>query len=62
MRTVLALAFLFSFCLLADEAAPEPARLKQLDAYWAEVSRAVGTGDFAAYEATSRPFPQTEER
>lgn len=55
MRTVLALAFLFSFRLLADEAAPEPARLKQLDAYWAEVSRAVGTGDFAAYEATCHP-------
>ena len=55
MRTVLALAFLFSFCLLADEPAPEPARLKQLDAFWAEVSRAVGTGDFAAYEATCHP-------
>lgn len=55
MKALLVLAFLFPLCLLADEAAPEPARLKQLDAYWAEVSRAVGTGDFAAYEATCHP-------
>lgn len=55
MKTILALAFLFSFCLRADDAVPESARLKQLDAYWAEVSRAVGTGDFAAYEATCHP-------
>ncbi len=52
---VLALAFVFPFCLLAEEAVPEPARLKQLDAYWAEVSRAVGAGDFMAYEATCHP-------
>lgn len=55
MKAILAIAFLFSFCLRADEAATEPARLKQLDAYWAEVSRAVGSGDFAAYEATCHP-------
>jgi len=30
----------------------EQARLAELDAYWAEVSRAVGTGDFEAYQAT----------
>ena len=30
----------------------EGARIKELDAYWAEVSRAVGTGDFEAYKAT----------
>lgn len=52
---VLALAFLFPFCLLADEAATESARLKQLNEYWAEVSGAVGAGDFAAYEATCHP-------
>jgi ketosteroid isomerase-like protein len=51
MKAILALLFLSSFALLADE----PARLKQLDAYWAEVSRAVGSGDFAAYEATCHP-------
>lgn len=27
-------------------------RLKELDAYWSEVSRAVAAGDFAAYSAT----------
>ena len=55
MKALLAVAFLFSFSLLAADTAPEPARLKELDAYWAEVSRAVGTGDFAAYEATCHP-------
>ena len=55
MKAILAFAFLFPYCLLAAEPASEPARLKQLDAYWAEVSRAVGAGDFAAYEATCHP-------
>ena len=36
-------------------AADEQARLAGLDAYWAEVSRAVGTGDFEAYRATCHP-------
>ncbi|BCX46298.1 hypothetical protein HAHE_02060 [Haloferula helveola] len=30
-------------------------RLAELDAYWAEVSRAVNTGDFEAYKATCHP-------
>jgi ketosteroid isomerase-like protein len=30
----------------------EQARIKELDAYWAEVSRAVNTGDFDAYKAS----------
>jgi ketosteroid isomerase-like protein len=51
MKVILILALLFSSSLFADD----PARLKQLDAYWAEVSKAVGTGDFAAYEATCHP-------
>jgi hypothetical protein len=37
---------------------PEPtpaARLAELDAYWAEVSRCVGAGDFAGYAATVHP-------
>ncbi len=55
MRAILAFAFLVSFRLLAGEPTPEPARLNQLDAYWAEVSRSVGAGDFAAYEATCHP-------
>ena len=31
--------------------APELARLAEVDTYWAEVSRSVKTGDFAAYQA-----------
>ncbi len=43
----------------ASTAAPDPeaarARLAELDAYWAVVSRAVNTGDFDAYSATCHP-------
>jgi hypothetical protein len=39
---------------LADDA-PDAARLAALDAYWAEVSKAVGSGDFAGYKATCHP-------
>jgi hypothetical protein len=35
--------------------ASERERLAGLDAYWAEVSRAVGEGDFDAYQATCHP-------
>lgn len=38
-----------------DQAAAPPSdvdRLRELDAYWAEVSRAVGAGDFEGYKAT----------
>ncbi len=31
------------------------AEVKEIDAYWAEVSRAVKTGDFQAYKATCHP-------
>jgi hypothetical protein len=55
MRAIPALTLLLSLCLFAAEPSPEPERLKQLDAYWAEVSRAVNTGDFAAYKATCHP-------
>ena len=55
MKAILALPFLFTFCLVADDAAPDAARLKQLGDFWAEVSRAVGAGDFAAYEDTCHP-------
>lgn len=37
---------------LPEQAASEQARLAELDAYWAGVSRAVGIGDFEAYRAT----------
>ncbi len=44
---------------VAATAAPDPeaakARLAELDAYWAVVSRAVNTGDFDAYSATCHP-------
>lgn len=55
MKTILALLFLFPLFLLAEDSLPEGARLKQLDAYWTEVSRAVAAGDFAAFEATCHP-------
>ena len=55
MKTILLFALLFSFCLSAGEPPSEVARRSQLDAYWAEVSRAVRAGDFAAYEATCHP-------
>ena len=55
MKSILLLLFLFPLFLLAQDVEPENARLGQLDAYWAEVSRAVTTGDFAAYEATCHP-------
>ena len=40
----------------ADEAATTSADVvKELDAYWAEVSRCVGEGDFKGYAATCHP-------
>ena len=39
----------------ADEGKAEAARLAALDAYWAEVSRTVGEGDFEGYRATCHP-------
>jgi hypothetical protein len=47
----LALALVAVLPARADEAA----RLAELDAYWAEVSRSVRTGDFEAYRATCHP-------
>lgn len=55
MRAALFLTFILAFCLSAAEPGPEAARLMELDAYWSAVSKAVGTGDFAAYEATCHP-------
>ena len=49
-------------CLIATLAFPisaradqEAARLAELDAFWAEVSRTVKEGDFAGYSATCHP-------
>ena len=38
-----------------ESASSEAARLAELDAYWAEVSRCVEEGDFAGYVATCHP-------
>ena len=46
------LCFLLSFQQTANAAQEEKVRLAELDAYWAEVSRAVGEGDFEGYKAT----------
>lgn len=52
MKAILAFLLLFPLLLLAGEEGPEGQRVKQLDAYWAEVSRSVAAGDFAGYAAT----------
>lgn len=52
MKAILAFLLLFPLLLLAGEEVPEGLRVKQLDAYWAVVSRAVAAGDFAGYAAT----------
>ncbi len=49
--TVLPLISLFA----ANSAIADEARLAELDSYWAEVSRSVREGDFAAYSATCHP-------
>ena len=57
-RRLLAVGLLWLACSSALHAAPaqtEAGRLKELDAYWEEVSRAVREGDFAAYKATCHP-------
>ncbi len=51
MKTLASLLLCCALPLLADE----PGRLRELDLYWAEVSRAVKTGDFEAYKATCHP-------
>ncbi len=33
----------------------DPQRIKELDAYWSEVSRCVNKGDFEGYRATCHP-------
>ena len=52
-RALLALILLSHASVLAAEPkADDQARLRELDAYWAEVSRSVREGDFDAYKAT----------
>lgn len=45
----------FVLMSLSGILAADEARLAELDAYWAEVSRAVGSGDFEGYQATCHP-------
>jgi len=49
---LVALLFGAQATFAADE---ESLRLAELDAFWAEVSRSVGAGDFDAYAATCHP-------
>ena len=56
------LLILIAFALAVEDAQADSkktpddtARLKELDAYWAEVSRAVNAGDFKGYSATCHP-------
>lgn len=46
---------LFSSSLTAFAADAREPRLAELDAFWSEVSRSVGEGDFEAYSATCHP-------
>jgi len=50
IRTLAIILSALLFSQLTIQAADE--RIKELDAYWAEVSRAVGAGDFEGYSAT----------
>ena len=52
MKAILAFVLLFPLLLPAVDETPETQRLKQLDAFWTEVSRTVAAGDFAGYAAT----------
>jgi hypothetical protein len=56
MKPLLRLAALPLISLFAATSAiADEARLAELDSYWAEVSRSVNEGDFAAYSATCDP-------
>ncbi|MEM7011982.1 MAG: DUF4440 domain-containing protein [Verrucomicrobiota bacterium] len=52
---LLAFATITTNLAWSEEPADDAARLAELDAYWAEVSRAVREGDFEAYRATCHP-------
>ena len=51
MKTLTNLLFLTLFCNVIS-AEDQEARLKELNDYWAEVSRSVKAGDFEGYRAT----------
>ena len=44
--------FAIVFCVAPGLAADNKTRLRELDAFWAEVSRSVREGDFEGYQAT----------
>lgn len=52
MKHFLVLAGLIFMLGCASDQAQKQDRLTELDAYWKEVSRAVGEGDFEAYKAS----------
>ena len=55
LLAITSLAVLMPATIGADDDVKATARLKELDAYWAEVSRCVNEGDFAGYTATTHP-------
>jgi hypothetical protein len=52
---LLAVALALAVASLARAAGAADARLTDLNSFWAEISRAVQSGDFAAYAATCHP-------
>ena len=57
MKSIISLTLFATLILSLTASADETAdRLKELDAYWAEVSRTVGEGDFEGYKATCHPL------
>jgi hypothetical protein len=54
-RRILLFLLLSRGLLSSPGRAADVERQAELDAYWAEVSRAVNTGDFTAYSATCHP-------
>ncbi len=56
IRFLFAIVFVvFTISFAPVTIADEQSRLKELDAYWAEVSRSVREGDFEGYQATCHP-------
>ncbi len=49
------LSFAFLFLASTAKSDEESARLKELDAFWDTISKAVKTGDFASYQQTCHP-------
>ncbi|MFT5883203.1 MAG: hypothetical protein ACI9FG_001716, partial [Crocinitomicaceae bacterium] len=55
MKYLLLLLLFLPLSLHAEVKETDAGLKAELDAYWAEISRAVKTGDFEAYKATCHP-------